>query len=193
MAQEDQIAQVLGVLPSLSPEQIDSLNKFDTAPLDAALEAAEANFGYEADRHLSPVNGSYVSIGVLQLARTAILGILSDDATLTAPWTGIVGDFAKEEAEIEAGVQAAEVVAQAKDPSAVVVKDAPNDYDFTATLASQDGSEARVVHLLKLVKLDDPTYEAYLEVGTNDVWLPEQLAGITPYAVPSADPSAGAI
>lgn len=101
MAHEDKIAQVLGVIPSLSPDQIDALNKFDTAPLDGAVESAEENFGYEAERHLSIVNVGYVSVGVIQLARTAILGILAEDQTLTSPWTTIVGDFAHEEAEIE--------------------------------------------------------------------------------------------
>ena len=104
MSNEDQIAQVLGIIPNLTPEQVDSLTKFDTAPLDKAIEAAEANHGYSADDYLGIVRSSYVAIGVVMLARIAILGILANDSTLTAPWLDVVGGTLYQEVKAEAEV-----------------------------------------------------------------------------------------
>lgn len=178
MAQEDQIAQVLGLIPNLTAEQIDSLVKFDTAPLDAAVEVAEQNYGFEADRQLARVNGSYVAIGVIQVARTAILGILSGDSSLTAPWTGIVGSFAAEEATLEAQFAPVAPIVPAGTTGLTA--------EFTGTLTYPADAPSRKVNLIKVA---GENVSGYLEVGTNNVWLDDVLTDI----VPVVDPSAGAI
>ena len=92
-----QIAQVIGQLPNLTQEQIDSLTAFDTVSLDKAESTANNNHGFDAERQLTFIS-SAITAGVFHIARLAILGILSGDSSLTAPWTSIVGGFVDEQA-----------------------------------------------------------------------------------------------
>ena len=92
MANESQIAQVLGTLPNLTQEQIDQLAKSDVSSLAVAENEAELKQEYEVQRRLSVVSTA-VPFEVFTIARLAILGILAEDMSLTVPWTSVVGDF----------------------------------------------------------------------------------------------------
>lgn len=88
----EQIAQVLGRIPNLTPEQTDALSKVDLVSLADASDKAESNHGFAATATMSIVHTS-VEFEVFAVARLAVLGILSGDESLTKPWTDTVGAF----------------------------------------------------------------------------------------------------
>ena len=200
MAHEDQIAQILGAIPSLTEAQIASLVSFDPTSLNSAIQAAENVQGYEADRQIARVNRDYVSTEVWQLARFAILGILAGDSTLVTPWTSIVGDFAHEEVEAEAHL---EVPASVETPVEPAVEVSAEDQ---AILPAQN-VETSIAPFNTVIYTDSvipatevpdpvvPTGDGVAPATEATVSLSGGTVGDQPESVvtTTADPSAGAI
>ena len=186
MAHEDQIAQILGAIPSLTEAQIASLVSFDPTSLNSAIQAAENVQGYEADRQVARVNRDYVSTEVWQLARFAILGILAGDPTLVAPWTSIVGDFAHEEVEAEAHLEVP--VAPVETPVVPEVVPVTDVTDVTVPAPAETPVEPAVEVPVVVAEPVVPATEATVSLSGGTVGdQPE------PVVTTTADPSAGAI
>ena len=92
MSKELQVAQVLGTLPNLTPEQETTLSSFDASSLEVAEVNAENTVGYDVARAMLMVSTS-VNDKLFRSVRLVILGILSGDDSLTANWREVVGEF----------------------------------------------------------------------------------------------------
>ena len=116
---DPQIAQVIGRIPNLTPEQRDALSKVDLASFADSENKADGTHGFSATAALSIVHDS-VEFEVFAVARLAILGILAGDESLVKPWTDAVGAF-------ETAVDApSEPVANATEQSTEPVVEAPH-------------------------------------------------------------------
>lgn len=111
----DQIAQVIGRIPNLTPEQTDALSKVDLASFADSGGRAESSHGFTATATMSIVHES-VGFEVFAVARLAVLGILSGDVSLTKPWTDSVGAF-----ETEVFTPPTEQIVSVTPPSAPVI------------------------------------------------------------------------
>ena len=193
MAHEDQIAQILGAIPSLTEAQIASLVSFDPTSLNSAIQAAENVQGYEADRQIARVNRDYVSTEVWQLARFAILGILAGDSTLVTPWTSIVGDFAHEEVEAEAHLEVP--VAPVETPVVPEVVPVTDVTDVTVPAPAETPVEPAVEVPVAPAEPVVPTDDGVVPAAEATVSLSGGTVGDQPEPVvtTTADPSAGAI
>lgn len=208
MAHEATIEQLISQVASLTEEQVSALNS-TSVPVDEMLKAI-AIPGLEDETRLQMSQlGEDTDPGVWAIARVAILGILSqgnpsvDSALLIRVWTDVIYPFhADTLVETEQSEVFDVIHGLVQDPLPVVEPVA----EFTATL-NEEGKEPRTVHLTKLTDPQDPSFDSYHEVGSNNAWLASSLTNIAihveptppipevvPEVVPVAtDPAAGAI
>jgi hypothetical protein len=91
MDNDIKIAQVIAMIPNITPEQVVALGA-NAAISEEILADAHGNYGFEADRRTAMISLD-VPFPVLELAHQTILGILSGIDSLTQTWRTVFGDF----------------------------------------------------------------------------------------------------